>query len=753
MILQCIVSAPRACRNPTRRVLSQRQLSASATTSLQHRRHLIFGANTDVGKTIVSAGLVRASRLDTTNGESTIVQYVKPMQCGGSDERFVKNVLELPSATTSNLHPYQANTLFDWETAASPHTASRHEGLPMSDAQVLQALRNKHEELIVKSPSTVSWYETAGGVLSPGAASPDNDAPWYARQADAPSSSPMSWGWQPQADLYRPLAPLTTSVLVGDARLGGISATLSSLESLLWRGYRIPALVVIQPASGDCDVHANARALKEYTNGRWQESNQHNNMLVVELPAIPPDPAVPLDDWYQSTQVQEAFAQLNEHLENDWKSYVLEMAAAETQASALPEAGLALRLARRFSQDGPVALRSKNAKARLSKQVLALDENIEWATATQEWVHQTPAAVTRARNWARKYALATYQKRMRVTSEQKESMEWAICYHTVPDIQETEDDSLEDSSGEEEEEGEDDFTWVSAENLILDAPTLAYADGKLRIRFPEGLEASPDTVTEFESIDKALDIVTRRISPKLYSQYKELIEMQWLVYEHTGINRKIGAILIEPLLSRDNAWVDPLWQRALIEIGEARNIPIIFDETRLGTGIPKGSQCLNVEPDIAILGNFPSASELPIMTTAYTEEVAAIVEADDSDEEDSFLETEADGMDYAFAGHQLYLQNLSKATRSPKLNFPEAAVRSLSKLEKVGECFALGDVLSIHLKSDNDGNTAAQRIITKLADFRVSINADGSRIITTAPSHLGREERQNIVDVIISELK
>ena len=79
--------------------------------------------------------------------------------------------------------------------------------------------------------------------------------------------------------------------------------------------------------------------------------------------------------------------------------------------------------------------------------------------------------------------------------------------------------------------------------------------------------------------------------------------------------------------------------------------------------------------------------------------------------------------------------------------------RSLSKLEQVLECFALGDVLSIHLKSDNDGSAAAQRIITKMADFRVSINADGSRIIITALPHLGREERQNIVDVIISELK
>jgi dethiobiotin synthetase/adenosylmethionine--8-amino-7-oxononanoate aminotransferase len=45
-----------------------------------------------------------------------------------------------------------------------------------------------------------------------------------------------------QADCYRPLRLPT--VLIGDSRLGGISSTISSYESLLLRGYSIDAVLL-----------------------------------------------------------------------------------------------------------------------------------------------------------------------------------------------------------------------------------------------------------------------------------------------------------------------------------------------------------------------------------------------------------------------------------------------------------------------------------------------------------------------------
>lgn len=49
-----------------------------------------------------------------------------------------------------------------------------------------------------------------------------------------------------QCDLLRPLR--LPCVLVGDARLGGISATLSAYESLVLRGYDVDALLLMDSA-------------------------------------------------------------------------------------------------------------------------------------------------------------------------------------------------------------------------------------------------------------------------------------------------------------------------------------------------------------------------------------------------------------------------------------------------------------------------------------------------------------------------
>lgn len=203
------------------------------------RTHLIFGANTDVGKTIVSAGLVRSS-LGTSD-----VHYIKPLQCGGSDQAFVEQHV---GAATSK---FQADTLFRWETPASPHVASVREDHPRSDREVLDSLQSALTSISSQSDNTTTWIETAGGVLSPSSASPVNQSPNHATTGN-------SWGWKTQADLYQSLVGTAPVVLVGDGRLGGISATLSSLESLIIRGYDVMGLVLLETG------YDNVSAIREY---------------------------------------------------------------------------------------------------------------------------------------------------------------------------------------------------------------------------------------------------------------------------------------------------------------------------------------------------------------------------------------------------------------------------------------------------------------------------------------------------------
>ena len=233
-------------------------------------------------------------------------------------------------------------TLFSWDTPASPHLASRLENRPVSDSQVLLALcsllrdttfseNDSKDEPEVNSTTkqcqgelsgkmiTTTVIETAGGVLSPSSSSPMNRS--------APS---IEWGWSTQADLYSSLN--IPSIFVGDAKLGGISVTLSSLEALWSRGYRVDAVVFIEGGNGysssseNCSSNCesggiqfgkgNAEALHEYLVMNDDHMGQHQclndgikNMkkprlemnAIVCLPSLPPMP-LSLDDWYENNK-------------------------------------------------------------------------------------------------------------------------------------------------------------------------------------------------------------------------------------------------------------------------------------------------------------------------------------------------------------------------------------------------------------------------------------------------------------------
>eukprot|EP00584_Thalassiosira_punctigera_P002823 CAMPEP_0172530998 /NCGR_PEP_ID=MMETSP1067-20121228/4570_1 /TAXON_ID=265564 ORGANISM="Thalassiosira punctigera, Strain Tpunct2005C2" /NCGR_SAMPLE_ID=MMETSP1067 /ASSEMBLY_ACC=CAM_ASM_000444 /LENGTH=323 /DNA_ID=CAMNT_0013315317 /DNA_START=104 /DNA_END=1072 /DNA_ORIENTATION=- len=286
-----------------------------------HRMHLLFGANTDVGKSVVSTGLVRAA----ASLKHASVNYIKPLQCGGSDESFVLRHRDDKNRRFKldgepGFNNVNCQTLFSWETPASPHLASRLENSPVSDDEVLAALRSSLKNIEDDSESyqssgmqSITIIESAGGVLSPSSSSPLNE-----------STTGWFWGWSSQAELYAPLG--IPVIFVGDGKLGGISVTLASLESLWSRGYQIDAVVFIEGESDGNSVRTsiqfgkgNTEALREYiqmphnqvpkTVSKDEKRNIPilNDDSIICLPSLPPMP-IPLDDWYNSNQ--EAFVKL-----------------------------------------------------------------------------------------------------------------------------------------------------------------------------------------------------------------------------------------------------------------------------------------------------------------------------------------------------------------------------------------------------------------------------------------------------------
>ncbi|TYK09496.1 bifunctional dethiobiotin synthetase/7,8-diamino-pelargonic acid aminotransferase [Cucumis melo var. makuwa] len=285
---------------------------------LSHPTYIVWGSNTSVGKTLVSAGL--ASSFLLSDSPSHFL-FLKPIQTGfpsDSDSRFVFHKLSslyrrrharlsllasdhvlnasLPVLNTVSgcgdgselamceLGRYEeqrlvgeesglgsrliCKTMYAWKEAVSPHLAAERESGVVDDALVIQSLQsclNSGLEVSGESEGAetraMCLVETAGGVASPG-----------------PSGSL-------QCDLYRPFR--LPCLLVGDGRLGGISGTISAYETLKLRGYDVAAIIFAD-------------------NGLENEvvlsSHLRDRVPILVLPPIPVDITDDLMDWFDNSQ-------------------------------------------------------------------------------------------------------------------------------------------------------------------------------------------------------------------------------------------------------------------------------------------------------------------------------------------------------------------------------------------------------------------------------------------------------------------
>ncbi|KAG5939079.1 hypothetical protein E4U53_007896 [Claviceps sorghi] len=191
------------------------------------RVYQVFGANTDVGKTIFTTLLARTAQ---KQWQQEHVAFLKPVSTGAEDEADDRHLARFAPGVSRA-------TLYQYDIPCSPHTAALASGrLIPSDDALLARCRAFAAQCAASAGSNNGWLfmETAGGVHSPG-----------------PS------GHKTQADLYIPLrAP---ALLVGDARLGGISQTIAAFESLRIRGYDVEAVLLFRNAR-----YENDRFLAEY---------------------------------------------------------------------------------------------------------------------------------------------------------------------------------------------------------------------------------------------------------------------------------------------------------------------------------------------------------------------------------------------------------------------------------------------------------------------------------------------------------
>ncbi|KAF5872403.1 putative onanonoxo-7-onima-8-eninoihtemlysoneda protein [Botrytis fragariae] len=170
----------------------------------------LTASNTSLGKTIFSTLLCRQLL-----AKKQIPYYLKPVSTGPLSEADDVHIEKFAKGS-------KIACLFRYGEAVSPHIAAR--GVkPPNDHEIVTAISNQVQKWTrgnERRGEGMIIVEGAGGVHSP-----------------TPSGTS-------QVDALRPLR--MPVFLVGDPKLGGISATISAWESLHLRGYDIDSVLIFQ---------------------------------------------------------------------------------------------------------------------------------------------------------------------------------------------------------------------------------------------------------------------------------------------------------------------------------------------------------------------------------------------------------------------------------------------------------------------------------------------------------------------------
>ncbi|KIW72317.1 dethiobiotin synthase [Phialophora macrospora] len=550
----------------------------------------VFGANTNVGKTIVSTLLCRALQRRPESRVPTL--YLKPVSTGPENEADVGHIgTFVPGVVSKNVSQFSR--------PLSPHLAAaldKDSSIPRSDASILsrvKALLTEH----ATAGGRYAIVETAGGVLSPG-----------------PSGVV-------QADLYRPLRLPT--ILVGDSKLGGIATTISAFESLHIRGYDVDSVILFN----DPDW-GNFEYLEKYF--------QNHDIATFALPQPPPKHEDPVTDkdqlhsYYTDTSNGRPIAALFDHLRDKHYRRVSQLIAMPSHAEqviwhpfrqhGIPHNLTAIDSAyddhfqTYIAKDAPEqefapGLKSLEAENKVPQSLLTplFDASASWWT--QGLGHGNPDIALTAAHAAGRYGhvmfahsvhqpaldisynlLETLQNprlsRIFFTDNGSTGMEVAVkmalrasCARygwTKDDVADNKPveiiglkgsyhgDTIGVMNCSEPSVFNEKVDWHRPWGHWFDPPSLLLAKGKWELTIPA--ETSPSGTTETQTFDSLQSIFDFNARADDATRYKDHITRTLRALVHDQ-HRRFGALVLEPLLMGAGGmiFVDPLFQRTLIK--------------------------------------------------------------------------------------------------------------------------------------------------------------------------------------------
>ncbi|KAH0350322.1 PLP-dependent transferase, partial [Aureobasidium melanogenum] len=716
----------------------------------------VYGANTGVGKTVVSTLLCKALRKKLPDYN---VHYLKPISTGPLDEQDNRHITRYSKDITSK-------TLLQFDDPVSPHIAARISKEPIDDQSILTRV---YDELLSydTEKDAVAVVETAGGVLSP-----------------APSGNV-------QADLYRPLR--LPALLVGDHRLGGIGSTISSWESLHVRGYDVNSVLLFEESRYD-----NYNYLKDYFKER--------GILTLSLPPPPEVKSSQAEDeesmkqYYNSASGSSSLEQCIDNIISThdqrlsslqslpkradtsiWHPFMQHTERSEQNILAIDSAYGDYFQTHNSSGSGPKE--GNQLKP-------AFDGSASWWT--QGLGHGNPALALTAAHAAGRYGHVMFAgaahepavslsetllknignprlSKVFFSDNGSTGMEVGVKmalkaaskrYGWSPDDEililglkgSYHGDTIGTMDLSEPSTYNKKVEWYSGRGHWFDFPLVKMQDGKWVVEPPAGMEEEFGPVRSFSSLDDIFALSGRKADAERYESYiKTSLEAL------TAEGKKFGALIMEPVILGAGGMLfsDPLFQHMLVKVAREqcpdlygkpeagseseltwKGIPVVFDEVFTGLyrlGRFSSSSFVNVQPDISVHAKLLTGGLLPLCTTLASE---SIFEAFLSPEKSDALlhghsyTAHAVGCDiarYSLKTMQEMDEGFSwtsfksswKQEDNTKQNlwsmWSQDFVRDLSLRSNVESVFALGSVLAISLK-DPAGSGYTSTAATGLRD-------------------------------------
>lgn len=654
-------------------------------------------------------------------------------------------------------------TIFGWKAAISPHLAVEREGMEVDDStlrgMVAKCLDSWSEDGgNGRKEGTWRVIETAGGVASPG-----------------PSGTL-------QCDLYRPFR--LPVILVGDGRLGGISATISAYESLKLRGYDVIAIVL-----ADLGL-SNEVPLMSYLRKRVD---------VLILPPIPEDPSNDLVDWFYESS--SSFNSLQEIMLSSYSKMIQRLHDMPRKAGSIfwwpftqhnlvpeqsvtvidsrcgenfavhkvcnnremivpqfdacaswwtqgPDATLQIELAREMGYSaaryGHVMFPENVYEPSLRCAELLL-EGVGKGWASRVYFSDNGSTAIEI---ALKMAFRKYSSDHGINQDSNKdlnrgSVEFKVLalngsYHG-------------DTLGAMEAQAPSSYTsflqqpWYSGRGFFLDPPTIFIYNESWNLSLPDVLESAhlKHDDMRFGSRDELF--CRSRDSSAVAGSYSAYISNQLLKFSEFIHSTHIGALILEPVIQAAGGMhmIDPLFQRILVRECQIRKIPVIFDEVFTGfwrLGRESAAELLGCLPDIACFGKLMSGGVIPLAATLTTEAVFEVFKGD------SKLMALLHG--HSYTAHAMGCTAVVKAVqwfKDPCTNIniePEGKklkelwdmkiVLQISSLQAVQRVIALGTLCAIQLRAEGaDAGYAslyARSLVLKLRDDGIYMRPLGNVI-------------------------